>query len=562
MVALKTNPLNAVIEKFKEQILEIKTLTPNQYLIVVEENTVPEIIEYFIYNEEFKEAQLSTMVGTDERPLNGKFSITYWLSINDGGETDFFLGVRTYLKENDNSFSSVTPKLPGANWYEREVYDLLGLEPKGHPDLRRLILPDDWPDGVYPLRRDFNYTDSPIAERKYEYKKEKDTIVVPFGPYHVALDEPAHFRLYVKGEEIVDVDYRGFYSHRGIEKLSEARLTYQQVAFIAERVCGICGCTHSTAYCQAIEALAGVNVPERALHIRTIMLEIERLHSHLLNLAIACHLVGFDLGFMHFMKLREHVMWLAEKLSGNRKTYGINIIGGVRRDFLDYRVEEIQKVIKKLKNEFGKLVDLLLSTKTFVKRAEGVGILTYDLARKWCVVGPLARGSGRKIDARKDHPYAAYKYIDFKVPVRSEGDVLARTMVRIDEVVESIWIIEQVLDQMPPGPIVEEVKEIPPYKEALGITEAPRGENVHYVMSDRGNLVYRYRIRAATYNNLPAAPDMLKGYTVADAPLIIASIDPCYSCTERIIVIDVKEKKKKVIDKKTLTLMCRKKIVQ
>ncbi|AHF80868.1 hydrogenase large subunit [Thermococcus paralvinellae] len=539
--------LDEILQKFGDKIKEVKQVAYNQWIITVDRNDVPEIVLYFLNNEKWKETQLSTMVATDERPLRGKFSITYWLSIN-GAAGDFYLGVRAYIPEEDPKFISITPKHKGANWYEREAYDMLGLVPEGHPDPRRLVLPDDWPSCVYPLRKDFHYSDSPPGKKFYPYKKPKDNeVIVPYGPYHVALEEAAHFRLYVKGEEIVDVDYRGFYAHRGIEKIVEGRLTYDQVCFIAERICGICGCTHSTAYCQAVENAAGIEVPERAKYIRTIVLEIERLHSHLLHLGIVCHLTGLDVGFMKAWELREHVMWLAERLTGNRKTYGMLLVGGVRRDFLEYRKSLIEKVLRDLKSGFKEFVDNITFTKTFVKRCESVGVLPYKVAKEWDVDGPLGRASGRDFDVRRDHPYAAYGDLDFKVPVYKDGDVMSRAMVRIDEVWESIWIIEQALDQLPGGDILAEYKEIPPYQEALGMTEAPRGENVHYVMTGPNNKIYRYRVRAATYNNLPAVPDMMRGYTIADAPLIVASIDPCYSCTERVQIVDVESGKVRVL---------------
>ncbi|ACJ17059.1 Hydrogenase 4, component G or formate hydrogen lyase, subunit 5 [Thermococcus onnurineus NA1] len=539
--------LDEIIEKFGEKIRDVKQAAYNQWIITVEREDLPEIVLYFLNHPEWKETQLSSMVATDERPLNGKFSITYWLSVN-GKAGDFYLGVRAYLPEDDPRFTSIAAKHRGANWYEREAMEMLGLTAEGHPDPRRLVLPDDWPSCVYPLRKDFHYSNSPPGEKFYPYKEpKKDEIVVPYGPYHVALEEAAHFRLYVKGETITDVDYRGFYAHRGIEKISEGRLTYDQVCFIAERICGICGCTHSTAYCQAVENAGGIEVPERAEYIRTIVLEIERLHSHLLNFGIVSHLVGYDYGFMKAWRIREHVMWLAERLTGNRKTYGMLLVGGVRRDLLEYRKSLIEDVLKKIKTEFSELVDEAISTSTFVKRLEGVGVLPYKVAKEWDVDGPLGRGSGRDFDVRRDHPYAAYKYLDFKVPVYKEGDVLARALVRIEEVFESIWIIEQALDQMPGGDILAEYKEIPPYSEAIGMTEAPRGENIHYVMTGENNKVYRYRARAATYNNLPAVPDMMRGYTIADAPLIVASIDPCYSCTERVQVVDVESGKVRVL---------------
>jgi len=527
-------------EVFKELVMETKRVAENQLVVVVPRNEVSRIAKYLLNRFREFETHLSTHVAADERLVNGHFVVTYWLSIN-AEHGDLWIGIRAYVPPNDLKIPSLTPHYPGANWYEREARDLLGIEPVGHPDPRKLVAPDDLPENFYPLRKEVRYNEKVFSKPRFEFKKPREfEVVVPFGPYHVSLDEPAHFRLYVKGEEIVDVDYRGFYNHRGIEKLAEGRLTYNQIPFIAERICGICGFTHSTAYCQAIETAARIEVPDRARYIRSIMLEIERLHSHLLWIGVACHLVGFDTGFMHAWRIRERIMWLAERLSGNRKTYGMNLVGGVRRDILEYRKKLILDALRELRNEYKQFVDMLLATRTFVKRCEGVGILTHDKAQAYGTVGPTARGSGRRIDVRKDHPYAAYKELDFKVPVHSEGDVLARALVRIEEIFESMWIIEQALDKLPGGPLLAEVGEVPPHREALGYTEAPRGENVHYVKTGLYNRVYRWRVRASTYNNLPAVPEMLRGYSVADAPLIIASIDPCYSCTERLIVIDVK----------------------
>jgi len=539
--------LDRLIEKFRDRIQDVKQVAYNQWVVVTDRENLPKLVLWWLEESGFPETQLSTMVATDERPINGKFSVTYWLSVN-AKAGDIYVGVRAYVPPEDPWIIAVARGHKGANWYEREAMEMLGIEPKGHPDPRKLVLPDDWPSCVYPLRKDFTYYDSPPGEKFYPYRKtgEKE-VVVPYGPYHVALEEAAHFRLYVKGETIVDCDYRGFYAHRGIEKISEGRLTYEQVCYIAERICGICGTTHSTAYCEAVENAAGIGVPERAEYIRTIMLEIERLHSHLLNFGIACHLVGYDYGFMQAWRIREHVMWLAERLSGNRKTYGMLTIGGVRRDLLEYRKGLVQEVIHKINTEFRELVDKALSTRTFEKRLEGVGVLPYKVAKAWDVDGPLGRGSGRDFDVRRDHPYAAYKYLDFRVPVRKEGDVLARALVRIDEVFESTWILEQAIDEIPNGYIIAEYREIPPYLEGIGMTEAPRGENIHYVMTGENNRVYRYRARAATYNNLPAVPDMMRGNTIADAPLIVASIDPCYSCTERVQIVDVGSGKAKVL---------------
>ncbi|MCA6213249.1 hydrogenase large subunit [Thermococcus bergensis] len=536
-----------MIREFEEKFgstLEKKVIAKNKvlYTLMVRREDFPNIINYILSR---PNTRLFTMVGMDERNTEEAFSVTYWFLDWKDNEV---IGIRLYVPEDEPYFPSVGAFHKGAIWFEREVQDLLGLKAKGIPDPRRLVLPDDWPEGVYPLREDFQYCHSPAGTKSYPYREPpEDSTVHPMGPYHVALDEPAHFRLFVKGEEIVDVDYRGFYSHRGIEKLARGRLNYNQIVFIAERICGICGFAHSVAYAQAVEEAAGIEVPDRARYIRTILLEIERLHSHLLWLGVAAHLTGFDTAFMRSWEIREQVMELAERLTGNRKTYGLVLVGGVRRDLLDYRKSLILETLKNLKREFDELVDMLVSTKSFVKRCEGIGVLPKEKAREWDTAGPLARASGIDYDTRKGLPYAAYDELSFDVPVYKDGDVLARALVRIDEVKESISLLEQAIDTIPGGPVMAEFNEIPSWKEGISAVEAPRGENTHYVMTGEVNRIYRWRVKAPTYNNLQAVPDMLRGYTIADAPLIVASIDPCYSCTERVQVVDVKSGKTKVI---------------
>ena len=494
---------------------------------------------------------LSTMIGTDDRDVDGHYRLFYVFSIEEGIEPvrgKPWIIIHTKIPWDDPKFYSTTPKVPAASWYEREVRDLLGLEPVGHPDPRRLVLPDDWPEGLYPLRKDFKFDEKPPREPKpYQFRPEKapESIVrIPLGPIHAMADEPSQFRLFVDGEKIVDVDYRMFYVHRGIEKIAEERFTYNQASFLAERVCGICGYSHSTAYCQAVEDALNIDVPERAEYIRTIMLEIERLHSHLLNLGIACHLAAFDWGFMELFRIRENVMKAAEILSGGRKTYGMNLVGGVRRDIPRDKAAKAIELLKSVRKKFTEAFEVITSNKLFIKRCEGVGKLPRDVARTLSTVGPLTRGSGLARDARYDHPHAAYKYISVKPVVEHDGDILSRVLVRAREILDSIDIVEHALDQMPGGPILnDENIELADYAGGLGYDEAPRGENVHFVIVRRDSRVHRWRVRAATYNNWPALPHMSRGYTVADFPLIVASLDPCYSCTERVIIVDMKEKK-------------------
>ena len=475
--------------------------------------------------------------GTDKRELSGGYEISNVIGLDHQKK---FLVLRTQVDPANTTIPSITDIIPGANWAEREVRDVIGVAPMGHPDPRRLVLPDDWPEGVYPLRRDFQYNAHPdvVPDQKPKINQPpRDSTVLPIGPFFPTLEEPTFVNLFVHGEQIVGMDYRGFYNHRGIEKLGDSELTYHQIPFIAERICGICGFVHSSSYCQAVEAAAGIQIPDRARYIRTILLELERVHSHLLWIGLACHFIAFDTLFMQAWRIREPVMWLCEYITGNRKTYGINQIGGVSRDLPADATERILPVLDRIEKEVVAVVDAILEDGSLKARLQGCGILSPEDARAFCVVGPTARGSGVAIDARRDHPFAAYPELDFDVCVESSCDNWARAMVRIRELPESIRILRQALEKLPSGPVMAEVNEIPAGLVGVSAVEAPRGEVAHYVLTD-STRPFRWRVRAPSYNNLQAIPAMLKGMTIADAPLIIGSIDPCFSCTERVGVID------------------------
>ncbi|OYT39025.1 MAG: hydrogenase 3 large subunit [Desulfurococcales archaeon ex4484_58] len=499
--------------------------------IIVEPNKLRELAEILYWK---MNCYHRTCVGVDERPLNGHFALYHIFGDDTNG---LHIVVKVYIDPEDPVVPSITDIVPAADWCELEAYDLLGIKFSGRK-LYRLVLPPTWPHGVYPLRKEtpYNYRPSVKIISGEEIGESHDKAVVPVGPYHPALHEPEYFELYVEGERVVDVKYRGFHVHRGIEKLGESRTTYQQVNFLAERICGICGFEHSVCYALAVEKAAKIDVPERAQYIRSIVLEIERIHSHLLWIGVAAHVLGYDTGFMHIWRIRELVMYIAEKLTGSRKTYGINLIGGVRKDINEEKKKEVIEKLEIVEKDLKKLIDTMVSVPELKKRLTGTGILPKSEARKLSVVGPTARGSGLDRDIRRDLPYAAYSEISFKVPVYSEGDNLARFLVRVEEVFESISIVKQLLDQLPRGDIMAESIEIPERKMGVAAVEAPRGEDVHFIITGRGK-PYRWKVRAPTYNNIPALKVMLRDQALADAPLTIASIDPCFSCTDRIVVI-------------------------
>ncbi len=480
-----------------------------------------------------------TMAASDERQLRGVFALYYVFGIDSEGTN---IAIEILAPEHNPDVPSISDIIKAVDWYELEAHDLLGIEFGGR-DLPRLVLPEDWPKNVYPLRKEYTVEDlrKLYIPRAVEYAKQvgvEQVVRIPIGPYHPALHEPEYFELYVRGEKVVDAKYIGFMVHRGIEKLAE-RMKYDQVPFIAERICGICGFVHSTSYCQAVEDALDIDVPERAQFIRSIVLEIERIHSHLLWIGVALHLLGYDAGFMHLWRIRERIMVISELLTGSRKTYGINIVGGVRRDINEEKIKKTLEVLNWVEKEFRSVVETAVSVPQVRKRLSGTGILPRGEARALAVVGPTARGSGLNRDVRKDYPYAAYHSVSFRVPVYSEGDNLARTLVRVDEVIESIEILRQLLDLIPSGDIRVESWDIEPGKLGIGSVEAPRGEVIHVVITGRYG-PYRWRVRAPTYQNLPAVPIMLRGVDLADAAVTIASIDPCFSCTDRAIVVDLR----------------------
>ncbi|MGM3173613.1 MULTISPECIES: NADH-quinone oxidoreductase subunit C [Dickeya] len=542
--ALGAQYVAQVRAQFPTAILEEERQTENQLTITVKLNSLPEVVEYLYYQHG---GWLSVLFGNDERSLNGHFAVYYVLSMEQGEKC--WVVVKALVNPTVPEFPSVTPRVPAAVWGEREVRDMYGLIPVGLPDERRLVLPDDWPDELYPLRKDaMDYRQRPAPTRddeSYTFVNEAtgDTRVVPIGPMHITSDEPGHFRLFVDGEQIIDADYRLFYVHRGMEKLAETRMGYNEVTFLSDRVCGICGFTHSVAYTNSIENALGVVVPPRAHAIRSVLLEVERLHSHLLNIGLSSHFVGFDTGFMQFFRVREKSMQIAEILTGARKTYGLNLIGGIRRDILkDDRLKTI-KLIREMREEVTQLTDMLLGTANMGQRTQGIGVLDKQIARDYSPVGPMIRASGFKRDVRVDHPFAAYLDLPMELHHLDAGDVYSRVLVRVREVFTSLAMIEFSLDNLPEGPILNENIHYQPHKFALGFTEAPRGEDIHWSMTGDNQKLFRWRCRAATYANWPVLRFMLRGNTISDAPLIIGSLDPCYSCTDRVTLVDVRKNK-------------------
>lgn len=375
------------------------------------------------------------------------------------------------------------------------------------------------------------------------------TFVVPIGPQHPAIKEPEHFRIEVKGEEITNVDIRLGYMHRGIEQALSQR-PYAKGMYLTERVCGICSAAHATCFTLAAEQVGGIEVPDRASYIRVVVAELERIHSHLLWAGVVAHQIGFMTLFMLIWRDRELAMDMLELVSGNRVNYSTNTLGGVRRDIDETKAVKILRNMGELEKHVKHYVDVFRTDRTILARCKNVGVLTKEDARKLCAVGPTTRASGVDTDIRRDDPYAAYGEIQFEVIIELEGDMLAKCLARLREVLESINIIRRAIEAMPSGPIRARVNKIGlklPEGEATGRIEAPRGELIYYIRSHGGENPYRVRIRTPTIANVPSIPVMLVGGTIAEVPVVIESIDQCFACCDRVTVVDTETGKSRVM---------------
>ncbi len=358
--------------------------------------------------------------------------------------------------------------------------------------------------------------------------------IIPVGPYHPLQEEPELFKLYCEGETVRDIKWETGYNHRGIEKLSESK-TFEQVFFLVERICGICSTSHPFAFANCMEEIAQVEPPDRAKYIRSIVGELERLHSHYLWLGLAGHFLGYNTVWMWAWKYREPILDLFEIISGNRNSYAMFKIGGVRRDVTGDQIALARKTMSDLKKKNDLLTGAVMDDPVIHARTKGVGVLTREDVMDYAAVGPTARASGWDIDVRRDDPYAAYDMVEWKVITAPEGDVFAKAQVRLLENYESIKIIEQCLDGLekePEGDTEVKVREIP---EGIGTgrAEAPRGEVFHFVKTDGSNSPVRHKIRAPSYVNIATFRKSCVGQTISDATISLAAVDPCYCCTER-----------------------------
>ncbi len=478
-----------------------------------------------------------TLVDADE-----KTAVTAITGIDLGANIGVFYHVRTSnafltiqaeVPKEHPKIATVNAIAPSATLHELEVADLLGVMFEGNPSSGHFVLPETWPEGIYPLRKDVKASEVKLNPSSPEEKSDEGKLVkIVIGPQHPALLEPEKFAVLVEGETVRKVEPRIGYVHRGIEKASESR-TYLQDVYLVERICGICNSCHASAFVETVEKILKTEVPLRAKYLRTIILELNRLHSHLLTLGHAGLEIGYEVLFQYFWRDREPIMDITEILTGNRVISSSMTVGGVRRDLKETDIPKIKIMLSELRKRIPFYTQVYRHEPSILARMQNVGIMKRADALKLGVVGPVARGSGVDIDVRKDEPYEAYGEIPFKVITKDAGDTWARMNVRMDEVEESINIIEYALDHLPAGPFRVKVPRVVPAGEAVNRVEAPRGELFYYVKSNGTAFPERVKVRTPTFANLPAFLTTAVGQPLADVPPNFVSLDPCFSCTDR-----------------------------
>ncbi|MBE2198959.1 MAG: nickel-dependent hydrogenase large subunit [Anaerolinea sp.] len=361
---------------------------------------------------------------------------------------------------------------------------------------------------------------------------QRERFTIPIGPQHPALKEPGHFLFTVDGEIVTDAKVRLGYAHRGLEKLAEKQNWVQNI-YLFERVCGICSHTHATAYCLGVERLGGVTAPPRAQAIRTLVCELERIHSHLLWLGVSAHEAGFDTLFMYSWRDRETVMDLLEAFTGNRVNYSVNVLGGVKADITDELTRTILAGLNFLEERTHHYLNVVSKDTSFLQRTRGVGVMTRQQAEVLGVVGPTARASGVLRDIRVEAPYAAYADFPAQVIIDERGDLEARFLVRLKELLESYRLSRVILANLPVGDLTVRMPRRIKAGETVSRVEAPRGELFYFLKSNGTDTPARVHARTPTICNMASVVRLAVGHQLADVPLILAGIDPCFSCNDR-----------------------------
>ncbi|OAT86430.1 NADH-quinone oxidoreductase subunit C [Desulfotomaculum copahuensis] len=434
------------------------------------------------------------------------------------------------------AYPAVSLDIHAADWFEREIYEMYGIIPQGHPALGGFILRNQGDDGPFPLRKNFRREDR-LPEMSCLLRPHpvegRGVFEMPLGPVYSGIAEAAHFALTSIGEEVFWVSPRLFYKHRGLEKAGE-EVPLEKALLLAQRISGIGAVSESLALCRAVEAAAGLEVPARALYLRSILAELERLYNHIGNIAEICESTSLSVGAAQGFMLRERLLRLNALLTGHRYLMYSICYGGVRWDLNLEKIYLLRDILKPLAADFRHWFKMLLNTDSFLDRLENIGVLDVHDARNLCATGPVGRASGLDRDWRRDRPYAAYKRVDFEVPVETDGDGLARMKVRAAEVEQSLAVLARLAAELPAGPAVNDARpHLPEGVSACGWCEGPRGGTLHWVMAGENNQLWRYRMRTPSLANWHTYPHGTEGCAFQDFPIILASFGLSFAESDR-----------------------------
>ena len=477
-------------------------------------------------------ARYEMLVGLDERSVGGDgLAVEVALAGPHGP-----VRLRADLPLGEPTYPSVARLVPAAHWDEREVKDLFGIIPVGHPDPRRLVLHERYPGGFHPLRKDVAVdVPPPPGDRRYvPFEATGEGVYqLPVGPIHAGIIEPGHFRFSAVGERVLHLDARLFFSHRGLEKLVEGR-TFEGALALVERACAACTVTHALAYSLAVEALTGATIPARARWGRVVLAELERLYNHVSDLGNICAGVGFQPGVSRLGLLKERLLRLNDGVVGHRCLMGVVAPGGLRLDFHADGLRSLTADLAPVAHELAGAVRSVIRSEGVMSRFRGTGFVPPDLARTLGATGVAARASGLADDLRRDAPYGAYEELDVGTVAASTGDVAARFHVRAQEAHESIGLIARAIARLESGPSRAPLVVQPePGSTALTAAEGPRGTSRVWLRAGAGGTVDRFHLRSASFANWPVVVAAVPGDLVPDFPLINKSFELCYACTDR-----------------------------
>lgn len=354
--------------------------------------------------------------------------------------------------------------------------------------------------------------------------------IIPFGPQHPVLPEPLHLDLALEDEKVIEAIPSIGFIHRGLEFLCQKK-TFHELVYVAERICGICSFMHGMGYCRGIEEIMKIDIPIRGSYLRVFWSELSRIHSHLLWLGLAADSFGYEALFNHCWRVRERILDIFEETTGGRVIFGVCRVGGVRRDISNENLRGIGEILSSIEKDYRSLAKIFTRDYTTRTRLSGIGNLSREDAYQLGAVGPSGRGSGVSQDIRT-LGYEIYNELEFEPITERGGDCYARCMVRIREVYQSFDLIRQTIAKIPRGEVGIEVKGFPE-GEYFSRVEQPRGEVVYYIRGNGTKFLDRFRIRTPTFANIAPLVMMLKDCELADVPVVILSIDPCISCTER-----------------------------